>query len=217
MPQAPRKDRAPARGTSTREAILNHATQVASVAGLDGLSIGGLAADLRMSKSGLFAHFGSKEELQLATVAAAREVFVADVVESARPTARGLARLLALCAGYLRYSEDRVFPAGCFFFGATAELSGRTGAVADEATTQMRGWLSLLADNVAAAIDAGELDRATEAEALAFELSAFLTAANWMAAALDLPSAYADARRAIARSLASRGASRTALRLLSET
>ncbi len=209
--------RTEAKGARTRGAILDRAAQVASVRGLDGLSIGALAADLEMSKSGLFAHFGSKEDLQLATIAAARETFVDDVVESARPRPSGLARLVALSAGYLRYSEKRVFPAGCFFFGATAEYSGRDGAVRDEAASQMRGWLALLADQIAFAVDAGELAGDTDVRALAFELGAFLATANWMATALDVPGAYGDARAAIANALAERGAARAQLRDLEHT
>ena len=187
---------------------------VASVRGLDGLSIGALAADLGMSKSGLFAHFGSKEELQLAAIAAARDTFIGEVVETSRLRPPGLARLVALNDLYLRYSERRIFPAGCFFFGTTTEFSGREGAVHDEAASQMRSWLAMLADHVAFAVDAGELTPNTDVRALAFELGAFLTTANWMATALDAPGAYADARAAIADALAACGATPAQLREL---
>src|SRR3984885_8459660 len=102
------------RGLRTRRAILRKAVNIASVEGLEGLTIGRLASALRISKSGLFAHFGSKEDLQCAVVDEARAIFVARVVRPAYGF-RGLNRLRALCENWLSYGERKVFPGGCFF------------------------------------------------------------------------------------------------------
>ena len=118
-----------ARGQRTREAILKTAVDVASAEGLEGLTIGRLAAELEMSKSGLFAHFGSKEELQLATIGAAREIFVDEVVRPAFENDPGLSRLWALLDSWLRYAEAGIFKGGCFFAAASAEFDGRPGPV----------------------------------------------------------------------------------------
>src|SRR5215212_8447179 len=106
-----------ARGDKTRQAILDKAVQLASEEGLDGLSIGRLAGELGVSKSGLIAHFGSKEELQLATVDAAREVFLEQVIGGSRADS-GIGRLVCLTNAWLDYMEQEVFRGGCFFTAA---------------------------------------------------------------------------------------------------
>ena len=116
------------RGDRTRRLVLGHAVDVASVDGLEGLSIGRLATDLSMSKSGLIAHFGSKEELQLATVRAARAIFAQTVIEPALQRPPGLGRVRALLDAWLEYSSDRRFPGGCFFARATHEFAAKPGA-----------------------------------------------------------------------------------------
>src|SRR6202047_5531917 len=128
------------RGLKTRRAILGKAVNLASVEGLEGLTIGKLASALRISKSGLFAHFGSKEDLQCAVVEAAREIFVEKVV---RPTYefRGLKRLQALCENWLSYGEGQVFPGGCFFSAASLEFDDRPGHVRDRIVELMKKWL----------------------------------------------------------------------------
>ncbi|HEX8188504.1 MAG TPA: helix-turn-helix domain-containing protein, partial [Pyrinomonadaceae bacterium] len=126
-----------AHGERTRQAILEAAVDIASEEGLEGLTIGRLAAELSMSKSGLFAHFGSKEELQLATVEAARDVFVREVVRPAFGAPRGLARLWQLCDVWLGYVRREVFRGGCFFAAAAAEFDGRPGAVRDRVAAIM--------------------------------------------------------------------------------
>src|SRR4051812_13335396 len=110
---APRRQRSD--GARSRETILRAAAQLATVDGIEGLSIGRLADHIGMSKSGLFAHFGSKEELQLATVEKAQEVYEADVIKPAIEAAEGLERLEALCERFLSHVEREVFPGGCFF------------------------------------------------------------------------------------------------------
>ena len=202
------------KGLRTREFILERAVGVASVAGLEGLSIGRLANDLELSKSGLFAHFGSKEELQLATVGAAREIFIDRVVRSAQEHELGLAQLVALCDGYLDYSAARVFPGGCFFFAATAEFGGQGGPVRDEVIKQMREWVNLLARNCDEAVSRSELAAGAEVSALTFQLNAYLTTANWLSVSLDDPQAYASARDSIGAQLIAAGADPKSLRPL---
>lgn len=129
----------PTKGQRTRAAILEEAARLATVESLEGLSIGGLAEVTGMSKSGLYAHFGSKEGLQLATIDAARESFVREVVSpalAATPPGRG--RLLALCERFLSYVERRVFPGGCFFVVTAAELGSRPGRIRDRVATYQR-------------------------------------------------------------------------------
>src|SRR6266496_3907018 len=129
---APKLDGRIERGAHTRHAILERAAAIASVEGLDRLSIGRLATELRASKSGVFAHFGSKEELQLATVQRAGEVFVAEVIAPALRAPGGLRRLWRLCDGWLDYSKRRVFPGGCFFVSVAAEFDARPGRVRED-------------------------------------------------------------------------------------
>src|SRR5262245_13389525 len=118
-------------GERSRAVILHEAARLATVAGLDGLSLGGLADAVGTSKSGLFADFGSKEELQLATVDAAQEIFDAQVVEPASDAATGLERLERLFDGYLRYIESDTFPGGCFFASVLAEVDMHPGPLRD--------------------------------------------------------------------------------------
>ena len=120
-----------ARGDATRRMVLSRAVDVASVDGLDGLSLGRLATELELSKSGVFALFGSKEELQLATIEAALAIFGSHVVTPSRAVAPGLPRLRAACERWLAYSERRIFPGGCFFFNVGAEFDARPGRVHD--------------------------------------------------------------------------------------
>jgi AcrR family transcriptional regulator len=167
------------RGRQTRASILAAAADVASVEGLEGLTIGRLATELGMSKSGLFAHFGAKEELQLATIAAARDVFVQRVVAPARAEPRGLPRLRTIVHAWLAYLRAEVFAGGCFFTAVRAEFDSRpAGAVRAAVVQDMDDWLALLARQVRAAQEAGELDPALDADQLAFEIDAIGSAGN---------------------------------------
>jgi AcrR family transcriptional regulator len=168
-----------AHGERTRQAILEAAVHLASEEGLEGLTIGRLASELSMSKSGLFAHFGSKEELQLATVEAARAVFVREVVGPAFAAEKGLARLWRLCDVWLAYVKGEVFRGGCFFAAAAAEFDGRPGAVRDRVAEVMREWLALLRRSVSEAQAAGQLGPDADPAQLAFELNALEMGANW--------------------------------------
>ena len=167
------------RGDRTRRAILTAAVNVASVEGLEGLSIGRLATELEMSKSGLFAHFGSKEELQIATVRAAAAIFGHRVVVPAEERFDpGIARLQGMLDNWLDYMERGIFAGGCFFAAATIEMDGRPGPVRDAVAQQMTRWAETLADYARAAIERGELRDDTDPDQLAFELDALGTAVN---------------------------------------
>lgn len=156
---------------STREAILARAVDLASVEGLEGLTIGRLASEMGMSKSGLFRHFGSKEELQLATVDAAADRFVAEVVTPALAEDEGAPRLRALCERYLDHLEAGVFSGGCFWATTAAEFDSRPGPVRDRVREAVEAWVGGLAEIAA---EAGVKDP----EQLAFELHSVAQGAN---------------------------------------
>src|SRR5436190_3427822 len=167
-------------GERSREAILHEAARLATVDGLDGLSLGRLADTVGMSKSGLFAHFGSKEELQLATVQAARVTFDELVIDPASGSRPGLPRLRAYVERFLDHVEEGVFPGGCFFISAVSELDAHPGPVRDGAVAFSQRWLGLLAEEVGAGQAAGELDPAADPPQVAFELNAFMVLGNML-------------------------------------
>jgi AcrR family transcriptional regulator len=190
------------RGDRTRRVVLRKAVDVASVEGLEGLSIGRLATELSMSKSGLIAHFGTKEGLQLATIRAARAIFVATVIDEALETPPGLARLRALLDAWLDYSSDRRFPGGCFFSRACHEYAARPGAVRDALAATDDEWLALITRSVAEAQAVGDLDRDVDPGALGFELVAYLDSANLRSLLMGSNEPYDQARRAVGDRLA---------------
>src|ERR1043166_8761773 len=160
-----------AQGERTRRAILETAVHIASAQGLEGLTIGRLASELSMSKSGLFAHFGSKEELQVATVEAARAIFIREVIKPAFDATEGLVRLYKLCDIWLSYVQSGVFRGGCFFAAAAAEFDSRPGPVRDRIAEIMKEWLSTLREAIVEAQNAGQLDKLIDATQLAFEFN----------------------------------------------
>jgi AcrR family transcriptional regulator len=166
------------RGLKTRRAILRKAVNFASLEGLEGLTIGKLASTLRISKSGLFAHFGSKEDLQCAVVDEARDIFVENVVRPAFKL-RGLERLRALCENWLHYGKARVFPGGCFFSAASLEFDDRPGRVRDRIVELMKKWLGNLEQAARDAQSAGEIRKEVDVRQLAFEIQALAMGANW--------------------------------------
>jgi len=185
------------KGERTRAAILDEAARLATIVGLEGLTIGGLANAIGMSKSGLYAHFGSKQELQLATIEAARETFVAEVLAPALRAPKGLQRLLAVCELYLSHVERRVFPGGCFFSAAAADVGSWPGPVRDEIAAQRRDWVALLERVAREAQELNELDPRLDPAQLAFELQALLAAANTTFILNDDPAVFERARRAV--------------------
>ncbi|MFT7835522.1 TetR/AcrR family transcriptional regulator [Saccharothrix sp. BKS2] len=184
------------RGEQTRRQILRRAAEIASVEGLEGLSIGRLATELEVSKSGVFAHFGSKEELQLSTVRAAAAIFVRQVVDPALTAPPGPGRLDLLLDGWLAYSEGRTFPGGCFFHAVQAEFDARPGRVRDQVAELGARWHGLIRDTAAA------VPGVTDPDQLAFELIAFLELANTRSVLHDDPRAYDRARAAVRSRLA---------------
>lgn len=189
-----RQDQRLVRGHETRQRILARAVDIASARGLEGLSIGELATELGMSKAGVFAHFGSKEELQLATMNAAREIFVlknAAKVFSAPP---GILRVWTLCQSLLEYLSSDTFSGGCFFAAASTEYDDRPGPVRTRLVEIMREWLSILSSILGEAQRVGDLHEEPPAEQLAFELHALQAGANWSHRLLDDPKAFERAR-----------------------
>jgi len=184
-------------GERTRATILRAAASLATVDGLEGLSIGHLAAAIGMSKSGLYAHFGSKQELQLATVEEAERIFDAEVVQPALATRPGLAQLAAVCEAFLGYVERRVFPGGCFFATTALEMGTRPGPVRERVAAIQSGFSALLRGFVATALEQHELPDREDPDLLAFELHAILLAADAKAVLLDDPAVLDLAHRAV--------------------
>jgi AcrR family transcriptional regulator len=166
------------KGGRTRSAILDEAARLASVVGLEGLSIGGLAKATGMSKSGLYAHFGSKLDLQLATIESARQTYVAEVMRPALSAPKGIQRLYAACDAFLTHVERGVFPGGCFFAAAASEVGTRPGPVRDLVAAQQREWVGTLERLARESQELGELGPEVEPSQLAFELHALMVAAN---------------------------------------
>jgi len=188
-------------GVRSRQAILHEAAQLATVEGLEGLSISRLADAVGMSKSGLYAHFGSKEELQLATVDTATALFDAQVVEPAENAGDALERLRRLVDGYLRYVEGETFPGGCFMASALAEVDMQPGPVRDRLVRFLIGWLARLETAVREAQSDGTIDPAEEPAQLAFEIEAALFLANAQFVVARTSEPIERARRAIERRL----------------
>lgn len=185
------------KGRQTRHSILQLATQIASAEGLEGLTLGRLAAEIGMSKSGLFAHFRSKEELQLAVIDAARSLFIQEVVLPAEAAGHGVRRLLRLVDTWLSYAQRDVFRGGCFFFAASLEFDNRPGPVRDRIRDLMAQWLKLLEAEFHRAKESGEIRTDSDEGQLAFEFNAQIMGANWAKQLLNDGQALARARQAI--------------------
>lgn len=167
-----------ARGTRTRQSILEAAAQLATTAGLEGLSIGRLADHVGISKSGLYAHFRSKEELQLETIRTAGEIYTAQIVEPAMQQSPGCERLLALCDNFIDYLASGVFPGGCFFIGAALDPARLRNPVRRLLADGQREWLELLEDCARNAQDLGELRTDATPREIAFDVEGVLACAN---------------------------------------
>jgi AcrR family transcriptional regulator len=198
---APRRQRSD--GIRSRQAILREAAKLVTVEGIEGLSIGRLADAVGMSKSGLFAHFRSKEELQLATIETADLIFREEVVDPALAAPSGIERLEALCESFLAHLERGVFPGGCFFASVAAEIDTHPGPVRDRALMVVAEWFGHLVSAATAAQAEGALDPDGDAAQLAFELNAFLLMANAQYVATGDAVALDRARLAIDRRLQS--------------
>jgi AcrR family transcriptional regulator len=209
MPAVARSSRNPrtpspqARGLRTREAILASAVDIASVHGLGGLTVGSLALQLRMSKSGLFAHFGSKEELQLATVEVARQIFINKVTRPAIAAPKGMPRLWGLINQWLILVEKRVFSGGCFFSAASFEFDSKRGVVHDRIAAIMREWMDVLTRAVEQAQKAGHIGAKVNPTRLAYEIHGVAMGAHWAHQLLDDKQAYSRARTTVLEKLRS--------------
>jgi AcrR family transcriptional regulator len=195
----PRKRRAD--GERTREAIVREAVSLATLDGLEGLSIGHLASALEMSKSGIYAHFGSKQELQLATVDEAERIFQAEVIDPALAAAPGLAQLVTLSDAFFAYLVRRTFPGGCFLAGAVLEMGSRPGPVKERVAAFQGRFTALIRQFVVTAIEHGELSADEDPDALTFELNGVILAANAIFVLRDDPAALDLAGTVVRRRL----------------
>ena len=176
-PMASRKPRAD--GIESRRAILDAAARLATVRGLEGLSIGDLAQHIGMSKSGLYAHFKSKEELELATIDRAAEIFETDVMSKVPPSVRSIARVEALTEAFFQHLVRRIFPGGCFFATVAAQLASQPGRTRDRVMQLQSAWVAQFMVALRQARDAGELPREADLKQLVFEITAMLFRANF--------------------------------------
>lgn len=193
-PQLDPSDGRRARGMRSRTAVLERSVQMASRDGLEGLTIGALAADLGVHKSSVHALFGSKEELQLATLAAARAILIDQVIVPALSSDAGLPRLRTIGDAWCDYLAADVFSGGCFLCAASAEMDGRPGHLRDAVESVMREWIAVLSTNIEAAVAAGELRGELDPAATAFRLNALGMAANWQRQLMNDPSGIEHAR-----------------------
>jgi AcrR family transcriptional regulator len=188
-------------GERTRAAILHEAVSLATVEGLEGLSIGTLAAALDMSKSGLYAHFGSKQELQLATVEEAGRVFETEVIEPALAAPPGVAQLVAVCDAFFEHLGRRRFPGGCFFAGASLEMGARPGPVSERIAAFQSMFTALVRQFVVTAQELGQLADDEDPDQLTFELNGIILAANTTFVLNQDPRALDLARKVVRRRL----------------
>ena len=187
------------KGEETRLAILDRAVRLASEVGLTGLSIGKLADALEMSKSGLFAHFQSKETLQLQVLGRASHVFVQEVVRPALAAPRGEARLSALFERWLAWTKTSFLPGGCLFVAAAAELDDRPGPVRDRLVSLQRDWLDLMANVARTAVEQGHFRSDVDTEQFAHDLYAVMLGYHHAARLLRDPKADERARAGFER------------------
>jgi AcrR family transcriptional regulator len=200
----PRSSAADAR--KTREAIIGRAVDVASIEGLEGVTIGRLAADLGMSKAGVIGHFGAKTDLQMAALEAASEVFTEQVWAPAADKEPGLPRLLAVCDAWVDHLARPPFAGGCFWTAASAEFDGRGGPVHEAVQARMRRWRKTLRADIVTAIEAGQLAADLDPDQTLFELEAVPMSLNQSIQLFGDRRAPARARRAMRRVLGLEGA-----------
>lgn len=187
---------ATSKGAATREAIIDRAYGIACSAGLEGLSIGPLAQAVGMSKSGVFAHFGSREDLQLAVLDAAGERFVAHVLRPALCQPRGLARLRAILEAWFGWVHDE---GGCLLLSAASEYDDRPGPLRDHVVAQEARWRQEIARAVTLAIGTGELATDTDPDQMAFELYSLALVVHHDAGLFGFDLAVERGRRALER------------------
>ena len=185
------------KGAETRRAILEHALEVATKEGLEGLTIGRLAQDLRLSKSGLFAHFKGKDELLLQVLETARTRFIEHVVKPGLAAPRGEPRLRALFESWLAWERSSALPGGCPFVAAAVELDDRPGPARDYVVQSQKDWLEVIANSVRTAIKEGQFRPDCDAEQFAYELHGAMLSFHHMARLLRDPKAEVRVRQAL--------------------
>ena len=190
-------------GVTTHESILNAAMNLATVKGLDGLTIGSLASYLGMSKSGLFSHFGSKENLQIEVVRTARKSFIHEVIEPVFSLEKGVRRLWAYCTNWINYAEKKVLDGCCFFSTTSLEFDAKPGHVRDEVAKNMRNWLYRLRREARIAVAEEELLDTVDTNQLTFEVHSLCMGANWFIQMFDDHKAAVRARQTIKERLLS--------------
>ncbi|MCD6679299.1 MAG: TetR/AcrR family transcriptional regulator [Burkholderiaceae bacterium] len=197
-PAAPRSARKPSKGELTRAAIVDAALALAAREGLEGLTIGALAARMRMSKSGVFAHFGSREDLQIAVLKTYERRFVDDVLLPALGAPRGLPRLRAIFERWLAHTAAEA-ESGCVWISAATEYDDRSGHVRDELVAMIRSWQRECTRAIEQAIDAGHLARDVDPQDLLFAIYGIVLVVHHDARLLNSADAVARARRAFDR------------------
>ena len=185
------------KGERTRAAILDAALRIVSKAGLDGLTIGTLADATGMSKSGLFAHFGSREELLLAVLAHGQTEFTEVVFQPAMAKPRGLPRLKAMFTNWLDWTESAELPGGCPMIGGATEFDDKPGPVRDMLAGGQRTWIDTLKRTVRQAVDEGQLPAGTDPEQIAFEMFGIALVVHHHRRLLGYPKARARALAAL--------------------
>ncbi len=184
------------KGLETRNTILNKALALASASGLEGLSIGALAKEVGLSKSGLFGHFDSKQNLQLQVIEAAVELFIARVIAPSLREPRGVSRLRALFENWLMWERDPALPGGCLFISAANELDDRPGPVRDLLVAYQRDWIEVLAGAATIAVAEGELRADLDSEQFAYDFYSIALAYHHFSRLLRDRGALDRARRA---------------------
>ncbi len=188
-------------GVRTRKAILLKAVSLATVEGLEGLSIGELAKALGISKSGLYAHFGSKQELQLATIDEAERIFNLEVIDPSATAPEGLTQLVAVCDLFFDHLQRHTFPGGCFFASAVLEMGTRPGPVKERVGQFQQRFVGLVFAFAAKAQELGQLAADEDLMLLVFEINGIILAANTSFVMTDDPVMLQVARRAVRRRL----------------
>lgn len=190
------------KGDTTRTAILDHATRLASQVGLTGLTIGVLADDLELSKSGLFAHFRSKENLQIQVLDHAAQNFVDRVIEPALREPRGELRMRSLFERWLAWDRDRALPGGCVFVAASSELDDRPGPVRDRLVELQRQWLEVITATFRKGVEAGQFHPQADPGQFVQDLYGIMLAYHHQSRLMNDASAEARARKAFETLLA---------------
>lgn len=201
-PSAPTEGRRSGKGAATRDAILARAMDLASVNGLEGISIGTLARETGLSKSGLFAHFGSKQKLQIEILEATAERFIEAVVRPARRERAGEPRLRRILENWLQWDGDGRLQGGCVFIAAAAELDDRPGPVRDHLVWQQKEWMAVLARAADRAKQVGDFRSDLDVRQFAHDLYAIALGYHYAARLLRDPEARTRALTAFERLVA---------------